>query len=73
MKKKTIVILQKAFRLLNEYALHNVFVFIKRRKREEKLHFESKSHRAINDLVQTFKNEELFFFFLVCCIVFNCS
>ena len=31
------------------------------------------SHRAINDITQTPKNEVSFFFFSVCCIVFNCS
>ena len=31
------------------------------------------SHRAINDKMQTPKKEVHFFFFLVCCIVFNCS
>ena len=31
------------------------------------------SHRAINDITQTPKNEVNFFFFSVCCIVFNCS
>ena len=31
------------------------------------------SHRAINDIMQTPKKEVHFFFFSVCCIVFNCS
>ena len=31
------------------------------------------SHRAINDIMQTPKKEVHFFFFLVCCIIFNCS
>ena len=31
------------------------------------------SNRAINDITQTPKNEVSFFFFSVCCIVFNCS
>ena len=31
------------------------------------------SHRAINDVMQTPKKEVHFFFFSVCCIVFNCS
>ena len=31
------------------------------------------SHRAINDITQTPKNEVNFFFFSVCSIVFNCS
>ena len=30
-------------------------------------------HRAINDIMQTPKKEVHFFFFSVCCIVFNCS
>ena len=30
------------------------------------------SHRAINDVMQTSKKEVHFFFFSVCCIVFNC-
>ena len=31
------------------------------------------SHRAINDIMQTPKKEVHFFFFSVCCIVFNYS
>ena len=31
------------------------------------------SHRAINDITQIPKNEVSFFFFSVCCVVFNCS
>ena len=31
------------------------------------------SHRTINDIMQTPKKEVYFFFFSVCCIVFNCS
>ena len=31
------------------------------------------SHRAINYIMQTPKKEVHFFFFSVCCIVFNCS
>ena len=31
------------------------------------------SHRAINDIMQTPKKEVHFFFFLVCCIIFDCS
>ena len=31
------------------------------------------SHRAINDIIRTTKNEVHFFFFSVCCNVFNCS
>ena len=31
------------------------------------------SHRAIDDIMQTPKKEVHFFFFSVCCIVFNCS
>ena len=31
------------------------------------------SHRAINDIMQTPKNEEHFMFFSVCCIDSNCS
>ena len=31
------------------------------------------SHRAINGIMQTPKKEVHFFFFSVCCIVFNCS
>ena len=31
------------------------------------------THRAINDIMQTPKKEVYFFFFSVCCIVFNCS
>ena len=31
------------------------------------------SHRAINVIMQTSKKEVHFFFFSVCCIVFNCS
>ena len=31
------------------------------------------SHRGINDIMQTPKKEVHFFFFSVCCIVFNCS
>ena len=32
-----------------------------------------KSHRAINDIIQTLKKEVHFFFFSVCFIFFNCS
>ena len=31
------------------------------------------SHRAINDIIKTPKKEVHFFFFSVCCVVFNCS
>ena len=31
------------------------------------------SHRAIKDIMQTPKKEMHFFFFSVCCIVFNCT
>ena len=36
-------------------------------------YLEMVSHRAINDIMQTPKKEVHFFFFSVCCIVFNCS
>ena len=36
-------------------------------------YLEKVSHRAIDDIMQTPKKEVHFFFFSVCCIVFNCS
>ena len=36
-------------------------------------YLEMVSHRAIDDIMQTPKKEVHFFFFSVCCIVFNCS
>ena len=36
-------------------------------------YLEMVSHRAIDDIMQTRKKEVHFFFFSVCCIVFNCS
>ena len=37
------------------------------------IYLEMVSHRAIDDIMQTPKKEVHFFFFSVCCIVFNCS
>ena len=36
-------------------------------------YLEMVSHRAIDDIMQTPKKEVHFFFFSVCCMVFNCS
>ena len=73
--------------LLNEYVLHNFFAFyqeasyivlwkpnLNEQKDFERLVlFRKVSHGAIDDIMQAPKKEVRFFFFSVCCIVFNCS
>ena len=40
---------------------------------ERLVSFRNVPHRAINDIMQTPKKEVHFYFFSVCCIIFNCS
>ena len=48
-------------------------ILMNKRTLKDQFYLEMVSHRAINDIMQTPKKEMHFFFFSVCCIVFNCT
>ena len=48
-------------------------ILTNKRTLKDQFYLEMVLHRTINDLMQTPKKEVHFFFFSVCCIVFNCS
>ena len=48
-------------------------ILMSKRTLKDWFYLEMVSHRAIDDIMQTPKKEVHFFFFSVCCIVFNCS
>ena len=48
-------------------------ILMNKKTLKDQFYLEMVSHRAINDIMQTPKKEMHFFFFSVCCIVFNCT
>ena len=48
-------------------------ILMNKRNLKDYFYLEMVSHRAISYIMQTPKKEVHFFFFSVCCIVFNCS
>ena len=53
--------------------LYRNLILTNKRILKDQFHLEMASITAINDIIQTHQKDVHFFFFSVCCIVFNCS